>query len=675
MKMRIKDNRGIALITVVIGVMFCLLLTSTMLRVSLIGLNSRKVNNQTSVTFYSAETVIDSAAMNVQNIAAKAWAETDTQNYTSCLAYVQKVYNLLTGGTFPEGDAPHTLSTEEKTALINVLKVNIIQGGVITSVGNIEKYLGTTNKLEGFTIKDIEVEYKDPSTGMLSKVKTDLTVRSPLYKKTKTNSYSFLAGGGMTVSGPSGSSQDGSIRVYGKAYCGYLKNTDTWENNRESIHRADVNLDEKYDAAVALRLSNDCNLFFHGDVEINGDVYVGNKCNLSFLGSNVTIRGSVFLDSSANLIIKDGCKFKCRAIFVDQEFDSNGNPKADKISTGNLIDRTTGEAARKGTYSCDGGGAPINHLPFAKKDKPGGEGWDTDYDTSSSQIFSCNSFSDDPAEQNNNGKATRIGVSNGLIDNTVVKFTFDHTAEPVKNVTTLQVKNGNTYTSIDLTASGNFGHSVDVKFLELVDANYLLKVANYIQSKGYGNYPEKKVTSTSGTTIAETYKWNTDTINDNKVNPTSIAGGAGQWQSMGSVNVEVMIGTEPNNVANSHPMFVVVKDDIDFNDQNKDTKIHGILIAPEVIMSRPREGTNSIIPLDQYPGVTESQYQTFIDNVGLGYMNKDDNTGTSGYVIGNLILGGISTLYSSSSGGQQYVAYVEVNSNMDLVEFRNYEKK
>lgn len=679
MKRITKDNRGIALITVIIGVMFCLLLTSTMLRVSLLGLQSRKVNNLTSDTFYNAETVIDSMAMNVQNLAAEAWAETNTQNYTSSLPYVERAYALLTGGAFPTGNSPHTLSNSEKATLIGVLKKNIINGGDLTSIGVIVKFNGTTGNVEGFTIKDIEVKYEDPKTGMISKVKTDLTVRAPLYKKNKSSSYSFLAGGGMTVNGPSSGDQDGSIRVYGKAYCGYLKGTDTWEDGRTKITRPDSN--SQYDAAVALRLSNDCNLFYHGDVEINGDVYIGYKCNLAFLGGNVTIHGSVFIDKTANLLIKKGCNFDCRAIYVNQEF-SNGNPKAENITTGNLIDRTTGEEnSRKGTYT-NTTAKTVNHLPFAKKDKEGGEGWDTDYDTNSSRIYYVTGFKDDPEERNNAGTATKISVSGGQIPNSDVKFSFSHSAEPVKNVTKIKVKNGEQYTDLDLTSSTAFGHSVDVKFLELVDVNYLLKVATWVTGGGgNANYPQKKVTSTSTTSISESYKWNTDTVSDSKVNPTSLQGGAGQWQSMGGFNVEVMIGTEPNNVANSHPMFVVVKDDIDFNDQNKDTKIYGILIAPEVIMSRPREGTNSIIPLDQCADnngnkVSQTAYESFIDNVGLGYMKSNDNSpGTSQYVVGNLILGGISSLYSSSGSGQQYSAHIEVNSNMNLVEFSNYEKK
>ena len=59
MKRFVKDNNGIALITVLVGVMFCLLLSSTMLRVSLLGLQSRSINNQSSDTYYDSESVID----------------------------------------------------------------------------------------------------------------------------------------------------------------------------------------------------------------------------------------------------------------------------------------------------------------------------------------------------------------------------------------------------------------------------------------------------------------------------------------------------------------------------------------------------------------------------------------------------------------------------------------
>ena len=136
-----------------------------------------------------------------------------------------------------------------------------------------------------------------------------------------------------------------------------------------------------------------------------------------------------------------------------------------------------------------------------------------------------------------------------------------------------------------------------------------------------------------------------------------------------------MIG-KADSVLNAHATVAIVKDKVVLNDLNRSMPYYGIFIAPEVVMANAKEGTSYILPLSELSGVTEANYKAFIDKIGTGYMKKDDSgAGNKEYVIGNLILGGISTLYNNSSSGGNYAANVEFNSEIDLVEFRNYEKK
>ena len=122
--------------------------------------------------------------------------------------------------------------------------------------------------------------------------------------------------------------------------------------------------------------------------------------------------------------------------------------------------------------------------------------------------------------------------------------------------------------------------------------------------------------------------------------------------------------------------MAIVKTKVKLNDLNNSQSYCGIFIAPEVVLANAKEGTSFIMPLSSLPGVTDANYKAFIDLIGTGYMKKDDSApGSKDYVVGNLILGGISTLYNNSSGGGNYAANVEFNSGIDLVEFRNYEKK
>ena len=650
MKKIIRDNQGVALITVVIGVMFCLLLTSTMLRVSLLGLQSRNVNNQTSNTFYSAETVIDSMAMNIQNVAAKAWAETPNQNQTSALAYVKRTYKLLTNEDFPLGNNTD-ISPESYTYLNSIMAANIIPGGTITSIGAIERFSGTTG-LEGFTIKDIEVHYEDPKTGMVSNVKTDLTVRAPLYKSIESHGYSMIAGGGMTVTG-AGYSQASTLRLYGGSYSGYKA------GSYGQVQRADSS--SKYYSAVSVTLADRANMFYMGDLVLNGDLYVSDNSRVVFMGDNVEIRGSIFLDGTSKLFIKSGCKLSCRAIYVDQSF-SNGNPSSTNDAT-KLIDGGT-----RGSYSNQGDSATYNHLPYANKDtRPQGVGGNDTFDTTfngKGPLFVCTAISgDNPTtvegiNVDNTCTVKSIKVTNGAlqpVSGMSIQVTFKNDAEPIKN-------------------RDRDGVSYDVEYLKMVDINYMNKVASLGQ-----NYPDGMTATLGSTKVAVPYlAWDDTTKEDLKYNPVGIGGGSvGRWTSItgSNQNVQLVIG-KSDDVLNAHGTVAIVKTKVKLNDLNRGQSYCGIFIAPEVVLANAREGTSFIMPLSSLPGVTDANYKAFIDKIGTGYMKKDESApGSKDYVVGNLILGGISTLYNNSSGGGNYAANVEFNSGIDLVEFRNYEKK
>ncbi|MBR7000166.1 MAG: hypothetical protein IKI01_06050 [Lachnospiraceae bacterium] len=655
MKKIARDNQGVALITVVIGVMFCLLLTSTMLRVSLLGLQSRSINNQTSNTFYSAETVLDSMAMNIQNVAAKAWAETPNQNQTSAIAYVKRTYKLLTNEDFPLGNNTD-ISPDNYDYLNALMANNIIPGGTITSIGAIERFSGTTG-LEGFTIKDIEVHYEDPKTGMVSNVKTDLTVRAPLYKTIESNGYSMVAGGGMTVTG--GNSQASTMRLYGGSYSGYKV------NSYGNVTRADSS--NAYKAALSVTLSNQANMFYMGDLVLNGDLYISGNSRVAFLGDNVEIRGSIFLSNDSKLFIRSGCKLSCRAIYVNQSFDNNGKPTNTNDAT-KLID-----GGVRGSYSNQNDTATYNHLPYANKDtRPQGfngqgDAFDTTFNNKG-PIFVCTAISNDiPSNLSNVDNACTvksIKVTNGSLQSVSgmsIQVTFKHDAEPVQN----KVRTG-------------FSYPVDVEYLKLVDVNYINAVASLGE-----NYPDGKVATVLSTKESVGYTaWDDTSKTDLKVVPSAVTSGSVSRHTVmegyqgDSNTVQLMIG-KADTVLNSHATVAIVKDTLVLNDLNRSRPYTGIFIAPEVIVASAKEGTSYILPLSNAPGVTDSQYKAFIDKIGTGYMKKsDENTaGTKPYVINNLIIGGISTLYNSSSGGGNYTANLEFNSGIDLVEFKNYEKK
>ena len=290
---RIKaDNRGIALITVVIGVMFCLLLTSTMMRVSLLGLQSREVNNQSSDNFYDAESVVDTVRLNLQHYAAKAWAE--TTNGTDSENFVKQTYFLLTGTSYPVSGGI-SLSDTQKNHVIDSLKANAKNGGSILSIGNMETVTGASGKLEGLIIRDVEVKYEHPTTKMVSYVKTDITISAPLYaskKRFPLASYSMFAGSGANLWNAQGfpgqyenPNQFGFLEQKGNVYFGY----ESWDSAGN---------------VTAVRIQNRETLILSGEnVVINGDVILTNYSNLQITGTDVEIRGKVYLGTGCHLIV------------------------------------------------------------------------------------------------------------------------------------------------------------------------------------------------------------------------------------------------------------------------------------------------------------------------------------------------------------------------------------
>ena len=639
-----KDNRGVALITVVIGVMFCLLLTSTMLRVSLLGLNSRSVNNKTSDTYYDAETAIDSMALNIQNFAAKAWEETKASNTTSSKAYVEKIYSYLMGEEYPDvADTVMDISPSSSgyTTLKSILAANLIQGGTIVSVGSVEKYIGTTNSVEGFTIKDVKVEYVNPTTGMMSNVKTDMTVRAPLYKKIESSGYSMLAGGGMELKGES--SQSGTLRLSGNSYSGYKTSTYHKKDLTAEPTRKDSNTDYSY--ATAVTYSNQINMFYEGAATFNGDLIISGNSRVAFLGGDannrckVVVRGCIILDSTSKLFISNYTDLECRAIYVG--------------GTGNL-NNASYLIGSNGTYSTPNvEPAPFNHLPYAFKEKPGGNGFDNTYNDYG-PIFICTGVQPDSCEC---GSVYTVNVSSGVISN-ASNITFKD-LEPKEN------------------ESG-----YDIEYLKIVDTEYMQKVKTCCDTWGT-TYPPF-ASNNLGVTEEKSYTVDGETKTDYKYKPTDYDGTMGQHLYMyegATKTIQVMIG-KADEVSNQGYHFIISADTLNFKDFNNGSDVWGVFIAPQIITAGEKDGgTAHIKALSSVPGastlttvgdVTKTNYQWFVDRVGSGYMNKQGSA-SKYYLVANLIHGGMSTLYSEDAS-TQYQANVQINSTMNLITFSNFER-
>ena len=79
LKRRIKDNKGIALVTVIIAIGFVAALVSILLMTTLVNFKMKVVNEEGTDTFYSAEQVLDEITVGLQRVVSNALSTSYTE--------------------------------------------------------------------------------------------------------------------------------------------------------------------------------------------------------------------------------------------------------------------------------------------------------------------------------------------------------------------------------------------------------------------------------------------------------------------------------------------------------------------------------------------------------------------------------------------------------------------
>lgn len=700
-----KDNRGIALITVVIGVMFCLLLTSTMLRVSLLGLQSREVNKQTADNFYDAESVIDTVRLNLQNYAAKAWAE--TTNGADSENFVKRAYYLITGDNYPSSGS---LTPSDMTTTIDNLQANAINGGTILSVGDIEAVVGASGKLEGITIKDVEVKYEHPTTKMVSYVKTDITISAPLYaskKKQPLASYSMFAGTGACIYMQSeqegNANQAGYLEQEGNVYFGYQK----WNNASD---------------ADALLLARAETMILSGDnIVINGNVIIQQNSCLQITGSDVEIRGKIMIGSKSHLIIGSNTNLHCQDIrfynsdnFYDYDIGNvsftlkgvKGGATYKSVARGNA--EHAGSAISDNKYKVtkvtQNGSELVPGLPYdwynisktsnpyysgaasivVVKMKEGTTGhWAAeqlgDAIISSSGITAPTGMT--IAGGNNLKREGHISIAMNSQEQVV-----DTELNPIPRTNKFKNSDGNI-----ITLSKDY----DYYFLEMVDGEYFEKFCNECFNTTRNSKADYVVTGDYKCSQAiknGKYRWKDDNGAYNKLDPGSNIqnrsgnGDGGKRQVTyngvaGNPTFNVMftsVGTAVENPVNigNHP-FMLTCDPVVVNMDAAGANYCGVVISSDTVRFKKDGGYctgKSLLLLDTTTNKTH--LKAFMDEVG-SIVAGNSGTLTKYMIYNNLFNGGVDRFCdtNNTSGGSGYIADTEHNGELDLIGTSNYEKR
>ena len=663
MKKIVKDNKGIALITVVIGVMFCLLLTSTMLRVSLLGMQSRSINNQTSDTFYDAEGVVDTIRLNLQNTAAKAWKE--TTNETNSLQFVSRTFFLLTGKNYPTSGSI-TLSASEKQTTINNLQQNALVGGSVKSIGEIVRFNGETGNLEGITIKDVEVEYRNPTSGMVSYVKTDLTIRAPLYaskKKFPLASYSMFAGSGAGIwnaQGPPGGqysnpNQFGFLEQEGNVYFGY----ETWHDAKN---------------AEALTLVNRETLILSGEnVVINGDVICTTYSNLMLTGTDVEIRGKIILGKNCHLVIGTNTNLRCQDIwFVDNDSSAKWNYNGSNKMSG-TYSFTNSRTYPGSPYKC--------YQSFKGLDIAGfGNSGAAAYVNNSASIVYIDGAHVDTA---NAYDAKIVNHKAYTKEGAALSIHIDENVDTANSDTELHPKPRRKTQNEDGTGT-TYGAFYDAFFIEMVDVEYFEGFMNDCNSITQNAKCDHRIKSS---------EYNPNRAKNEPTNASAFESSGLSNRKVAYENVSLNGTQNPTftiyftgsqttgngNIVNvSERPFVLSNHDVELNQDSMTANYCGIVITSKKVTFKKDNGFcsgKSLLLLDPSPQLTN--LKKFMDTVGALVASTDVGASKWKYVVfNNLFNDGMKRFYSmpNSGNGSNFTIDTEHNSIMDLTDTSNYEK-
>lgn len=677
MRRRLKnDDRGIALISVMICVMLCFLLSATIMRISLLSYLQKGIGKQSTSTFYENESFVDDIKLGVQQKVAVAFAESSSTTQTAFLAnFKSKILaDGVAAGVSVTGTDKAKLEAALKSYISNSNPTLKIVSLTVDGDGSGNYFLDDG---EGeVVIKNIRIEYTDDSKGgYVSNIKTDIRIRSPFYitttTTTQTSRYSMIAGGG--TSALSADSQDTILQVAGSYYSGY----------KDSGNNSGYTVSGGVATATAIEVGGNTLLYFtESDNEkaeriannsetnslvLNGDMIIKGNAKVVLMGGTVVVRGTIRIQGNGKLIVNKETTLICR----DIEFTKNS---------------TTYKAA-SGEYT---GTSSINHLPYPKKPqytKSQGDKADTDYDGKGA-LFIC-----DTARN-----SITIGKNTNDLKATVREASFKNGL----------VKSGTTETKIKLTNTGLYtsdasvpstdpesnilksdGNYYDPEYCALVDVEWFLK-----GMKESNHIAPTANTVTGNGALEEKDSSNVESVaklkNGNKFyflpgrGGSSDTNGKGEDQNAQNINgknVKICVGNHDSMLSTSNytdSLFYLTTQPITFNDMNWNMDARLVMLSSKSVNMKPKDGgIVKVIPLSDW-FAAENDYKAFIDNIGLRLTRKDATQYNQYNIVNNYFVGGIKTLYTREGGGNTETITTEndvvTNRTLEVVSFENWEK-
>lgn len=317
LKKRLKDNSGMALVTVIIAIGFVAALVSILLMTTLVNFKMKVVNDRGIDTFYSAEQVLDEINVGLQRRISDSLSSAYTavmENYDTesndakklriKTLYYQNLWNYLAvpGSGHQMYDVTkleeflkdttkwHDVSPEVGYGAI-VRAVNISESGVASesAYGDMITYQDG-----GIVLKNVKVYYKDIN-GFVSVIQTDIRLNLPQFDFAKSSASADIADYCFIADGGAERTTAGTLNFNGNIYADHFttKNVTTrFGADSLVVIKNDISIDDGSfttgsGANVWATSLNDKG----GDVDITGVVNLSNDLNLTGRQPSVKVTG------------------------------------------------------------------------------------------------------------------------------------------------------------------------------------------------------------------------------------------------------------------------------------------------------------------------------------------------------------------------------------------------
>jgi|GEM_PF-3422941 len=256
-----KDNRGAALVTAVITIMFIAVLGTTLMSVAYSNLIMKKNNAKAKDNLYTAE-------MAIGELQSVIRSQGDATNVNSLLGDTSKVSKVDSTTWKFDASTFYPMASAEADSS---------DDSVVVTCGKI------TKTPDSVIIPDVTATSK--VDGYESKVSTDIyiTYNSGGKYSLDINDFSILTDQDFSLAEVDRAT---NAHIYGYLYCG-----------------------KKSGSSIAMDVAKNSNLNIISEAAIiNGDLVVEDSANLHILGGTVIVTGNITVKGNATLIVSSDCK-------------------------------------------------------------------------------------------------------------------------------------------------------------------------------------------------------------------------------------------------------------------------------------------------------------------------------------------------------------------------------